>query len=193
MHIDQNTLLLISYLSGSIPFGLIFSKIVMKADIRQHGSGNIGATNAVRLGGKWFGLLILICDALKGFFPIMLAKIYHPHHITTCLTLAIMGHIFPIWLKLKGGKGVATALGAILGYSIYLGLSVLICWIIVFAMFRISGLASIITAIALPIIAHYGLNLEFKDVAMLATVSVLIIIRHKSNIMRLMAGKEKKL
>ena len=133
-----------SYLMGSIPFGLILTKIFLKKDIREIGSGNIGATNALRTGNKFIGYSTLILDIAKAIIPVIYVKINFPELIYIASLCAFLGHVFPIWLKFKGGKGVATYVGILFSINILLGFVFVITWGIIFLIFRYSSLSSII-------------------------------------------------
>ena len=190
MHITI-LLLIFSYLIGSIPSGLIFSKILNKGDIRKSGSGNIGATNALRVGGKLLGSLTLMFDLLKGLIVIIVAKLLDEKFIGICGFACILGHIFPLWLKFRGGKGVATIFGVVLGMHVIIGLIMILLWITVFRASKISSLASlssiIISIIALSFGEHY------IDSIFLILSLLLIVYKHKDNIIRLYNGEESKI
>ena len=126
---------IISYLMGSIPFGYILTKIFLKKDIREIGSGNIGATNALRTGNKSIGYFTLALDILKAIIPVIYVKIFYQDFLYIASLCAFLGHVFPIWLKFKGGKGIATSLGVILSIDIFIGLCLLTIWILVFLIF----------------------------------------------------------
>ena len=140
--IENIVFMFMSYLCGSIPFGLILTKIFSKKDIRKIGSGNIGATNVLRTGNKYLAVLTLILDILKGYIPVVIALYYFNNFVYRIALLTMLGHIFPIWLKFKGGKGVATYLGIISALSIQLGLLFIFTWIIVSLIFKYSSLSS---------------------------------------------------
>ena len=190
MHITI-LLLIFSYLIGSIPSGLIFSKILNKGDIRKSGSGNIGATNALRVGGKLLGSLTLMFDLLKGLIVVIVAKLLDEKFIGICGFACILGHIFPVWLKFRGGKGVATIFGVVLGMHVIIGLIMILLWITVFRASKISSLASlssiIISIIALSFGEHY------IDSIFLILSLLLIVYKHKDNIIRLYNGEESKI
>ena len=133
-----------SYLMGSIPFGLILTKIFLKKDIRDIGSGNIGATNVLRTGNKLIGYLTLVLDITKAIIPVIYVKINFPELIYIASLCAFLGHVFPIWLKFKGGKGVATYVGILFSINILLGVVFISCWIITFLISKYSSLSSII-------------------------------------------------
>ena len=180
-----------AYLIGSISFGIIFSKLFGLPDPRTVGSGNIGATNIARSGKKLPAILTLLGDALKGWLPVWLALQSNMlMWVVACVGLAVFfGHLYPIYHKFKGGKGVATALGVMLAISGWLALAILVTWALVFALFRYSSLAAIIAAIAAPIYAWQ--LLPYKDyVLMILLISAVLVWRHKTNIVKLLAGTE---
>ena len=187
--------LILSYLCGSIPFGYIIAKTFKKTDIRKQGSGNTGATNVYRTISKPLGILTLFLDLLKGFVPVYLVSLTNPstYWIVILVALAtILGHIFTVFLNFKGGKGVATACGAFLAMN---PLAVLICFVsfvIVLIIFKYVSLASIVAAILLPI-SLYLLNSLSELVIFSCIISLLVIIRHISNIKRLLNGTENKI
>ena len=180
-----------AYLIGSISFGIIFSKLFGLPDPRTVGSGNIGATNIARSGKKLPAILTLLGDAFKGWLPVWLAlQTDMLMWVVACVGLAVFfGHLYPIYHKFKGGKGVATALGVMLAVSGWLALAIFVTWVLVFALFRYSSLAAIIAAIAAPIYAWQ--LLPYKDyVLMVLVISAVLIWRHKTNIQKLLAGTE---
>ena len=183
---------LLAYLIGSIPFGLILTKVFLKQDVRDIGSGNTGATNVLRTGSKKLALLTLILDAFKGMFVIFFLSSFlppFPGHTLFCGLLVILGHCFPVWLKFKGGKGVATALGVLLAAIPVSGLVMCLTWLISFLATRISSLAAISAMVIAPAVTYgvYGLEAALWTSA----ISALVIARHHSNIKRLMKGEEK--
>ena len=141
-----------SYLSGSIPFGLILTKIFSTQDIRNIGSGNIGATNVLRAGNKFLAALTLVLDILKGYIPVIIAQQYFPGLIQLSCLSAFLGHVFPIWLKFKGGKGVATYLGILLALSIQLGLLFMFTWLTVSLIFKYSSVSSMFASLTVFVI-----------------------------------------
>ena len=149
---DVLIVILFSYLSGSIPFGLILTKIFGNQDIRNIGSGNIGATNVLRTGNKFLAALTLALDILKGFIPVIIAQQYFPELIQLSCLLAFLGHIFPVWLKFKGGKGVATYLGILLALSIQLGFLFMFTWIAVSLIFKYSSVSSMFASLTVFVI-----------------------------------------
>lgn len=178
-----------SYLMGSIPCGLILSKLLGHGDLRKSGSGNIGATNAMRVGGKKLGILTLLLDCLKGIMPIILFKQLNFNDALLALSglVAVLGHIFPVWLKFKGGKGVATAVAVLLALVPYVGLVFAISWLLVFALKRIVSLASLVAALSASIAAYWFATPYFM---MSFLICLLIFYRHKENIIRLINGTE---
>ena len=141
-----------SYLSGSIPFGLILTKFFGGQDIRKIGSGNIGATNVLRAGNKFLAALTLVLDILKGYMPVIISLQYFPELIQLSCLLAFLGHIFPVWLKFNGGKGVATYLGILLALSIQLGLLFIFTWIVVSLIFKYSSVSSMFASLTVFVI-----------------------------------------
>ena len=181
---------IISYLMGSIPFGLILTKIFLKKDIREIGSGNIGATNALRTGNKLIGYSTLILDVLKAVIPVLYVKINFPDAVYISALFAFIGHVFPVWLKFKGGKGVATYVGILFSLNIIFGLVFGICWLIIFFISKYSSLASLIGSLSIPIyiLILEGLENVFFSVIML----ILIFFTHRENIKRLKNKEETK-
>ena len=185
-------LLLASYLLGSIPSGLILSKILNKGDLRQAGSGNIGATNALRVGGRLLGALTLIFDLLKGLVVIILTIFLEQKFIAVYGFVCILGHIFPIWLNFKGGKGVATVLGVILGLNPLIALLMSMIWIVIFKFSKISSVASLVS-LSLSIVILIVIDANYVNSIFLALTLILIVYKHKSNIIRLYRGEENKI
>ena len=183
--IDSIEVLLLGYFLGSFPSGLVFSKISGGNDIRKTGSGNIGATNVLRTGSKLLALLTLISDLGKGFLTIKIANLINPEiDIASIAALGcIMGHIFPIWTKFKGGKGVATAIGVLLALAWKVAIAIIIIWFFVAIITKYSSLAALITFTTLPFLAA-ALETEFQPLAL--CIMVIIWITHKKNIQRLL-------
>ena len=180
-----------AYLIGSISFGIIFSKLFGLPDPRTVGSGNIGATNIARSGKKLPAILTLLGDALKGWLPVWLALQSNMlMWVIASVGLAVFfGHLYPIYHKFKGGKGVATALGVMLAISAWLALAALVTWALVFAFTRYSSLSAIIAAALAPVFAWF--LLPYKDyVLMVLVITVVLIWRHRTNIQKLLAGTE---
>ena len=181
---------IISYLMGSIPFGLILTKIFLKKDIREIGSGNIGATNALRTGNKLIGYSTLILDVLKAVIPVLYVKINFPDAVYISALFAFIGHVFPVWLKFKGGKGVATYVGILFSLNIIYGLVFGICWLIIFFISKYSSLASLIGSLSIPV---YILILEgLENVFFYLIMFILIFFTHRENIKRLKNKEETK-
>ena len=181
---------LISYLMGSIPFGFILTKIFLKKDIREIGSGNIGATNALRTGNKVLGYSTLILDILKAIIPVLYIKFYFSEFIYISSLCVFLGHVFPIWLKFHGGKGVATYVGILFVIDIYLGLLFTFVWFFIFIISKFSSLSSLIGSISIPI--YYLFLSQFKDVLFFSIMFVLIFFTHRENIKRLKNKEETK-
>lgn len=187
---DLLLLILVSYLCGSIPFGLIFSKVFGFGDVRKHGSGNIGATNVMRLGGKKLGLLTLVFDCLKAIIPLLLIQLnfVDPRLLALCGVFLSIGHIFPIWLGFKGGKGVATTLAVLSILTPKIAVIFIISWFVIFKVTRIVSLASL-SAISFTAILSLFL-LSWPYILMHIACCILIIYSHRHNIKRLLEGKE---
>ena len=184
------TIGIISYLMGSIPFGLILTRVFLKKDIRDIGSGNIGATNALRTGNKLIGYTTLILDISKAIIPVIYVKINFPELIFIASLCVFLGHVFPIWLKFKGGKGVATYVGILFSINILLGTIFIISWIVIFVLTRYSSLSSIIGAISIPL--YLLLNGQSNNVIFFIIMFVLIFFTHRENIKRLKNKEESK-
>ena len=181
---------IISYLMGSIPFGLILTKIFLKKDIREIGSGNIGATNALRTGNKLIGYSTLILDVLKAVIPVLYVKINFPDAMYISALFAFIGHVFPVWLKFKGGKGVATYVGILFSLNIIFGLVFGVSWLIIFFISKYSSLASLIGSLSIPV---YILIMEgSENVFFYVIMFILIFFTHRENIKRLKNKEETK-
>ena len=191
-------ILTLAYLLGSIPFGYLLVRIFRKQDVRATGSGNIGATNVARSGGKGLGLLTLLLDALKGYIAVLIAMHVAPDTgqgpaalAVATAVVAVIGHVFPVWLGFKGGKGIATALGVFLGLVPMVALSALGLFIVVVAVTRLVSLGSILAAVSIPIFAL--LLVQHRSAALLvglSVISLLTIVKHHANIGRLLHGTE---
>ena len=179
-----------SYLMGSIPFGLILTKIFLKKDIREIGSGNIGATNALRTGNKFIGYSTLILDIAKAIIPVIYVKINFPELIYIASLCAFLGHVFPIWLKFKGGKGVATYVGILFSINMLLGVVFIITWGIIFLIFRYSSLSSIIGSFSIP--AYILITGQIYSSIFFGIMFILIFFTHRENIKRLKNKEESK-
>ena len=179
-----------SYLLGSIPFGLVLTKIFLKKDIREIGSGNIGTTNVLRTGKKSLAVTTLMLDLLKGYFSIIIAFTYFENLISYSALICFIGHIFPVWLKFKGGKGVATYLGVILALSYKFFLIFGITWLILSFLFRYASLSSIISSLIVFVYSYFFIN-NFSLI--LFIFFVIIIYTHRENIVRLKNSEESKI
>ena len=181
---------IICYLIGSIPFGYILTKIFLKKDIRDIGSGNIGATNALRTGNKTVGYATLFFDIVKAVIPIIYIKLNFTELLYIASLCIFLGHVFPIWLKFKGGKGVATYVGILFALNIYFGLVFIVSWFITFALFKFSSLSSLVASISIPI---YLLILsKFEHIFFFTIMFVLVFFTHRENIKRLKNKEESK-
>ncbi len=198
---QQIVFLIVTYLIASIPFGLILTKLYLKQDVRDHGSGNIGATNVTRVGGKKLGAITFLLDAMKGAIMVLLAINYYSGpdsggenfdlFLALVAFIAVCGHIFPIYLKFKGGKGVATSIAVMLSIDFLVGSLVILVWFLVFFASRISAIASL-TAIFSMIPLNYFLAFDRIYVYLSIALFALVLIRHKENISRMVAKKENK-
>jgi len=181
---------MISYLMGSIPFGFLLTKIFLKKDIREIGSGNIGATNALRTGNKTIGYSTLVLDILKAIIPVIYVKIFYQDFLYIASLCAFLGHVFPIWLKFKGGKGVATYLGILFAINFYFGIIFVISWFVTFFISKFSSLSSLIGAASIPI--YLMILTQFDQVIFFTIMFVLIFFTHRENIKRLKNKEETK-
>ena len=179
-----------SYLMGSIPFGLILTKLFLNRDIREIGSGNIGATNALRTGSKLIGYSTLILDIAKAIIPVIYVKFNYSDIIYIASLCAFLGHVFPIWLKFKGGKGVATYVGILFSINIILGLIFVVFWVFIFLLSKYSSLSSIIASISVPI--YILITGQINDVIFFTIMFILIFFTHRENIKRLKNKEESK-
>ena len=172
-----------SYLLGSIPFGLVLTKIFLKKDIRKIGSGNIGATNVLRMGSKFLGALTLLLDGLKAYISVIITLNFSPDYIYLSSLLCFLGHIFPVWLKFNGGKGVAVYLGVLFASSLNLGFIFIITWIIILYTSKYTSLSSIISSM---IISLYSLTLNNFNMSLFFFIMFIIIIyTHRDNKLRI--------
>lgn len=188
----SNTLIFtLSYILGSIPFGLLFVRMAGKGDIRDIGSGNIGTTNVLRTGSKVLAVSTLFADALKGSLAILLARYYELSELDIALTggIVVFAHIFPIWLRFKGGKGVATALGVYFALDPILGAMVLGTWILVAKLFRISSLSALVALFMAPVYTVI-VTVPVESTILCIALYVLICWTHRENIRRIMKGEE---
>ena len=194
---------LFSYMAGSIPFGLILTKIFGKLDIRKIGSGNIGATNVLRTGNKSLAIATLILDVVKGYVPVLITMKYFPEYIHLSALIVFLGHIFPLWLKFKGGKGVATYLGVIGALSIQLFLLFIFTWVVVSLIFKYSSISSIFSSFTvlvinsirefLSIIDTNLISIQITSSKLLFIFFILIVFTHRKNITNLKNKTESKI
>jgi len=178
-----------SYLMGSIPFGFILTKIFLKKDIRDFGSGNIGATNALRTGNKSLGYGTLLLDVLKAIIPVIYIKLNYPDYIFITSMFVFIGHVFPLWLKFKGGKGVAPYVGILFSINLIYGIVFVSIWIITFLISKYSSLASLIASFTIPI---YLLFFNNENLIFFSIMFVLIFYTHRENVKRLKNKEENK-
>ena len=196
---EANYLFLISivYFFGSIPFAYIFPKIFGLGDIRKLGSGNVGATNVLRAGNKLLAIIVLAFDIIKGFAPLFILKNYYHNELSEIIILfigsaAILGHIFPIWLKFKGGKGVATYIGFLFAINYIFGIIFIITWLLIAFLKKYSSLASITSLVLLPLFVML-FSYEKQIIYLLILINLIIISKHYSNIYRLINKSETKI
>jgi len=192
-----------SYFCGSIPFGLILTKIFSNQDIRKIGSGNIGATNVLRTGNKYLAFATLFFDILKGFIPVLIAKHFFPELLQLSALLSFLGHLFPVWLKFNGGKGIATFLGILFALSYGLAALFIFTWLTVSLIFKYSSLSSIFSSLTVLIVTlitekvTFAINpntYEEGDLKLLLfIILILIIFTHRKNISKLKNGTEQKI
>ena len=183
-------IIIASYVLGSIPFGFLLTKIFLKKDIRTIGSGNIGATNALRTGNKTIGYATLILDVLKAIIPLIFIKIYYIEYLYISSLCVFLGHVFPIWLKFKGGKGVATYIGILCCINLYLGIIFGVVWLMTFFIFKYSSLSSLVGSFSIPIFNYFIFS--DKIVFFFIIMFVLIFYTHRENIKRLLNHTESK-
>tara|TARA_B100000378_G_scaffold236849_1_gene203818 strand:- start:224 stop:802 length:579 start_codon:yes stop_codon:yes gene_type:complete len=179
-----------SYLIGSIPFGFLLTKFFLKKDIRDIGSGNIGATNALRTGNKAIGYSTLSLDILKAVLPVIFIKFNYPDYIYLSSLCVFIGHVFPLWLKFKGGKGIATYVGILFCLDLMFGLIFIFTWLIIYLIFKYSSLSSLIASLSIP--AYLLLFLNGKNIFFFLIMFVLIFFTHRENIKRLINKEESK-
>ena len=190
MDINLIIVTLYSYFLGSIPFGFILTKIFLKQDIRETGSGNIGATNVLRTGNKFLAILTLVLDFLKGYMTIIITLKYVNDLILLSALICLLGHIFSIWLKFKGGKGVATYLGILLALSVNYFLIFIIVWFSILLIFKYSSLSSILSTFGILIYEYFFL--ENNILSFLFISFIIILYAHRSNILKLISKTETK-
>ncbi len=178
-----------TYFFAAIPFGLLFAKVAGLGDIRNIGSGNIGATNVLRTGNKKIAALTLIFDVLKGVIAVLISRYFIPGHEYGIGFLAIFAHIFPVYLRFKGGKGVATALGVYLSWDPILGFAVLLTWLLSAKIFKISSLSALIAAVLAPVFAYF-LKVDPAIMPFSALISATLFCTHRENIRKLLKKQE---
>ena len=190
LNFELSLIILVSYLFGSIPFGLLLTKIFLKKDIREIGSGNIGATNVLRAGNKILGYSTLVLDILKAVLPILYIKFFMNDYLYISALSIFIGHVFPIWLKFKGGKGVASYLGILCCLDIFTALIFGVVWISIFVLFKFSSLSSLLASLTIPIFQFfYNSNSDYYFYFMMF---ILIFFTHRENIKRLRNNTESK-
>jgi len=187
---ELGLIILLSYIMGSIPFGFILTKILLKKDIREIGSGNIGATNVLRTGNKLIGYITLSLDILKAIIPLLVIKFNFPEFIFLSALSIFIGHVFPIWLKFKGGKGVATYVGMLFCINYILGFVFILSWFIVFIISRYSSLSSLIASLIIPI--YHFFIIDNNNYYFFIILFILIFYTHRENIKRLINNTESK-
>ena len=190
LNVELFLIILVSYLFGSIPFGLLLTKIFLKKDIREIGSGNIGATNVLRAGNKILGYSTLVLDILKAVLPILYIKFFMSDYLYISALSIFIGHVFPIWLKFKGGKGVASYLGILCCLDIFTALIFGVVWISIFILFKFSSLSSLLASLTIPIF-HFFYNSN-SDYYFYFMMFILIFFTHRENIKRLRNNTESK-
>tara|TARA_B110000967_G_C18788959_1_gene512283 strand:- start:582 stop:1163 length:582 start_codon:yes stop_codon:yes gene_type:complete len=190
MNIEILYIAIYSYLIGAIPFGLIITKIFLQKDIRKVGSGNIGATNVLRTGKKSLGIATLLLDGLKAYVSVMITLNFFPDYVFLSALMCFLGHIFPIWLKFNGGKGIAVYLGILFALSIYLGFIFIFSWLIVFYLSKYSSLSSLISTL---IVFLYSIILNNFNISLFFFIIFIIVIyTHRENIYRIKDKTENK-
>jgi len=187
---ELSLIILLSYLMGSIPFGFILTKIFLKKDIREIGSGNIGATNVLRTGNKMIGYITLSLDILKAIVPLLIIKFNQSEFLFISALSIFLGHVFPLWLKFKGGKGVATYVGMLFCINYILGFIFIFSWFIIFIIFRYSSLSSLIASLTIPIYHFY--IIDNNNYYFFIILFILIFYTHRENVKRLINNTESK-
>ena len=187
---ELSIIIILSYLMGSIPFGFILTKIFLKKDIRKIGSGNIGATNVLRAGNKKIGYLTLTLDILKAIVPLLVIKFNFPEFIFLSALSIFLGHVFPLWLKFTGGKGVATYVGMLFCINYILGFVFIFSWFVIFIIFRYSSLSSLIASLIIPIYQFY--IIDNNNYYFFIILFILIFYTHRENVKRLINNTESK-
>ena len=180
---------ILSYFLGSIPFGYILTKLILKKDIRKIGSGNIGATNALRTGNKLIGYLTLFFDITKAIVPVIYVKFYFPQEIYLSALCVFLGHLFPVWLKFKGGKGVASYVGILFAIKLIYGLIFGVVWLVIYFLTKFSSISSLLASLSIPI---YIFLFKEQNLYFFIIMLILIIFTHRENIKRLKNKEETK-
>lgn len=192
-HFETLIAIAVAYLFGSISSAIIVCKLMGLPDPRTEGSKNPGATNVLRLGGKKAAIITLLGDMLKGLLPVLAARLYGLDTLTLAVVTfaAFIGHLYPIFFRFQGGKGVATLFGCLIALNGYIGLAITATWLVVAILFRYSSLSSLVTALLAPVYAWYFTNWTYTIT--IAVMSILLIYRHRNNIKKLFSGKESKI
>ncbi len=180
---------ILSYLMGSVPFGFILTKVFLKKDIRDIGSGNIGATNALRAGNKSLGYGTLFLDIIKAIIPVVYVKLNYPDYIFIASLCVFLGHIFPIWLKFKGGKGVATYVGILFSINLIIGFVFIGVWFFTFLISKYSSLSSLFGSLSVPIYLFFFTN---QNLVFFSIIFILLLYTHRENVKRLKNKEESK-
>jgi len=180
---------ILSYLMGSVPFGFILTKVFLKKDIRDIGSGNIGATNALRAGNKSLGYGTLFLDIIKAIIPVVYVKLNYPDYIFIASLCVFLGHIFPIWLKFKGGKGVATYVGILFSINLIIGFVFIGVWFFTFLISKYSSLSSLFGSLSVPIYLFFFTN---QNLVFFSIIFILLLYTHRENVKRLINKEESK-
>ena len=180
---------ILSYLMGSVPFGFILTKVFLKKDIRDIGSGNIGATNALRAGNKSLGYGTLFLDIIKAIIPVVYVKLNYPDYIFIASLCVFLGHIFPIWLKFKGGKGVATYVGILFSINLTIGFVFIGVWFFTFLISKYSSLSSLFGSLSVPIYLFFFTS---QNLVFFSIMFILIFYTHRENVKRLKNKEESK-
>ena len=180
---------ILSYLMGSVPFGFILTKVFLKKDIRDIGSGNIGATNALRAGNKSLGYGTLFLDIIKAIIPVVYVKLNYPDYIFIASLCVFLGHIFPIWLKFKGGKGVATYVGILFSINLTIGFVFIVVWFCTFLISKYSSLSSLSASLSIPIYLFFFTS---QNLVFFSIMCILIFYTHRENVKRLKNKEESK-
>ena len=191
MNLEIVYVILYSYLIGSVPYGLILTKLFLNEDLRNIGSGNIGATNAFRTGKKSLGVLTLILDCLKGYLTILITLNFFPEHILIAALMCFLAHIFPVWLKFKGGKGIAVYLGILIALSYKLTIIFITTWLVILIIFKYSSLSSLIASL-MVFLFSFWLN-NFNQSLFYFIILIIVIFTHRENILRLKNKTENKI